>query len=64
MGNAYDPSPGPDRLIGQEWVDRGYPISPILDEVEDCPICGAPSTTCTEATHLLGLAMQQPLEEP
>lgn len=38
----------PLRLIGQEWVDHGYPITPIFEEVEPCPICDMPNQVCTE----------------
>lgn len=53
-----DPFPGPDRLIGQSWIDHGYRVSPSFDEVEPCPICGAANQVCTNATHLAGMAEQ------
>lgn len=52
-------SSGPDRLIGQEWIEHGYQTSPLSLEAEDCPICGARNTTCTDATHRMGMAAQQ-----
>lgn len=49
---------GPDRLIGEEWIEHGYQVSPSTIEAEDCPICGARNTTCTDATHRAGMAQQ------
>lgn len=50
------------RMIGQAWVDDGYPISPSYLEAEDCPVCGAPQTTCTNETHTAGMDYQRALE--
>lgn len=35
------------RLIGEEWIEHGYKINPIFEEVEPCPICDAPNQTCS-----------------
>lgn len=34
-------------LIGQEWVEHGYPVSKTFEQVDPCIICGAPENTCT-----------------
>lgn len=46
---AFDGSyPGPLHLVGQEWVEHGYRVSPIFENPEPCIICGAPQSTCGE----------------
>lgn len=47
------------RMIGQSWVDHGYRPTPTFDSVEDCPVCGAPQTTCTNETHQAGMTLQR-----
>lgn len=44
--------------IGSIWVDHGYAVTPSLDTPADCPVCGAPMTTCTNETHRLGMIAQ------
>lgn len=44
------PEPGL-RLLGQDWVDHGYPVS--KDDAmgaPDCPFCEEPGTNCTSET--------------
>lgn len=43
---------GPLRLLGAEWVDHGYPITPIFDDFEPCIICGMPNSTCTHEVDI------------
>lgn len=50
----YDPS----IPIGAVWVEHGYQVNPTFDTPEDCPVCGAPMTTCTDETHRLGMMEQ------
>lgn len=38
-------------LIGQEWVEHGYPVSKTFETVEPCIIDGAPQNTCTHSGH-------------
>lgn len=40
--------PDPLYLIGEEWIEHGYRVSPIFDQFEPCIVCGAPNSTCTE----------------
>jgi hypothetical protein len=38
--------------IGQTWMERGYPATPIIEpEPEPCIVCGAPKNSCTGVTH-------------
>jgi len=55
----FDYAPGPDRLVGEEWIEHGYQASPSFLVPEECPICGSPDGTCTDATHRFGMALQQ-----
>ncbi|UVF61523.1 hypothetical protein SEA_DALANDE_29 [Gordonia phage DalanDe] len=48
----------PDVPIGAIWVDHGYQTSPTFTDAEDCPVCGAPMTTCTNETHRAGMIAQ------
>lgn len=56
MTYANGSYPGPQqsvgelRIIGQEWVDHGYKITPIFEEIEPCAICDAPDQNCTHFT--------------
>lgn len=34
-------------LIGAEWIDHGFRVSPILGGADPCPICDAPNQVCT-----------------
>lgn len=58
-----DLSPGL-RLLGEEWIDHGYPLTPVLPEdLGPCPICGAPNTTCTGREFHNGIEPESPAEE-
>ena len=48
----------PDMPIGSIWVDHGYVTNPLVDTPDDCPVCGAPMTTCTNETHRAGMIAQ------
>lgn len=53
MATYYTRPPAPGlRLLGQDWVDHGYPVS--RDDamgMPDCPFCGAGGTNCTAQDH-------------
>lgn len=55
--------PDPSRLIGAEWIEHGYRVTPDFREPEECPICQSPDTTCTDATHRAGMAYLKAQEQ-